>query len=77
MVEIKGKNQKDSLFLIKNEGVKTVDEAIKLTLENSNQHPEPLKKHDIFEMPVIKLSADRTFKEMIKLHFKNPELSQY
>lgn len=28
-------------------------------------------------MPVVKLSADRTFKEMIGLNFKNPELSQY
>lgn len=77
MVEIQGKGQKDSLFLIKNKGVKTVEEALKMTTEGAIKHPPPLKKDDLFEMPVIKLNASRDFKELIGLKFKNQELSQY
>jgi len=48
MVEIQGKNNEDSLFLIKNKAVKTVDDAINLTLQGRSQHPSPLKKRDYF-----------------------------
>jgi hypothetical protein len=61
MVEIKGKDGKDSLFLIKNEGVKTIEEAIKLTNEGITKHPNLLQKGDDFEMPIINLDITRDF----------------
>lgn len=77
MVEIQGKGSKDSLFLIKNKKVKTVEDAIKMASEGIIKHPTPLKKDDVFEMPVVKLNAKRSFEEMVGLKFKNQELSQY
>ena len=48
MVEIKGKDSKDSLFLIKNKDVSTVDDALKHTSEGSNKQGEFLGGDDRF-----------------------------
>lgn len=39
MVEIRGKNENDSLFLIKDENVKTVDDALRMSRESVSKQP--------------------------------------
>ena len=53
MVELKGKNNKDSMLLIKNKKIRTVDEAIQLSSDGLTKNPQKLGKSDIFEMPVV------------------------
>lgn len=55
MAEIRGKQNKDSLFLIKDHNIKTVEQALVATIKKVHKQPPTLKKNDKFEMPVINL----------------------
>ena len=63
MIEIKGKNKKDSLILIKNKEISTVDLVFRQIMA-INSEGKPLKDDDRFQMPVISLDIKKNYTEM-------------
>ena len=69
-ISIPDKSSSDCIYLIKTESEPTVDDVIKeaMIVEGKGS---PMKKPDLFEMPIIDLDCARSYQEMAGLKFKH------
>lgn len=78
LIHIGDKLTNDTLYILKNEKSLTVDEVLKKVAEQEKKGGlGPMKKKDLFEMPVVEVDCMRSYQEMVGLHFSNEPLKDY
>lgn len=77
MISIDAKNPNDQIFFIKDSKIKSVDEVIKLVINQQGKHGQLADKDDLFEMPMVDLDVNRNVKEIEGQGVTNSKFSDY
>ena len=77
MISIDAKNPNDQIFFIKNSKVNSIDEAIKLVVNQQGKNGQAIDKDDQFEMPMVDLDVNRNVTEIEGQAVANQKFSDY
>lgn len=77
MIYITGADYKDTIYMIKDDQIKSVEQAVKVVIQNQGQSYNKLSKIDEFQMPIVDLDLRHSVEALVGKSLANQNLNGY